>query len=87
VAVAVNSFVRIKGLPPAVRLTEGHFIRPGVWAVPLAALPDLTIALPAGIRGEYDVEVSLVGVDGTILAVHSDEVGRGFRAKAATHSD
>jgi len=31
-------------------------------------LPNLTISLPAGVQGEYDVSVGLVSADGTILA-------------------
>ena len=67
-AIATQSFVRIRGLPPTVALTEGHVIAPGVWAVPLAALPNLAIVLPAGLEGQSDIAISLVSVDGTILA-------------------
>jgi TPR repeat protein len=67
-AIAANSFVRIRGLPPTAALTEGHVIAPGSWAVPLAALPNLTIVLPTGLQGQSDIAISLVSVDGTILA-------------------
>jgi hypothetical protein len=66
--VAKNSFIRIRGLPSAAALSDGHVIAAGVWAVPLIALPTLTIILPAGMQGESAVAVSLVTVDGDVLA-------------------
>ena len=63
-----NSFLRIRGLPPAAALSEGHAISPGTWAVPLIALPTLSIILPGGAQGQSDVVISLVNVDGGILA-------------------
>jgi hypothetical protein len=67
-AVQKNSFVRIRGLPPAAALSEGHAIAPGAWAVPLMALPTLSIILPAGLQGQSDVAISLVNIDGGLLA-------------------
>ncbi len=67
-AIQKNSFVRIRGLPPAAALSEGHAIAPGAWAVPLVALPTLTIILPAGVQGQADVAISLVNIDGGLLA-------------------
>jgi hypothetical protein len=67
-AIAANSFIRIRGLPPTVSLSEGHVIAPGSWAVPLSALPDLTIILPTGLQGQSDIAISLVSVEGTVLA-------------------
>jgi len=67
-AIAARSFIRIRGLPPTVALSEGHVITSGVWAVPLAALPNLAIVLPTGLQGQSDIAISLVSVDGTILA-------------------
>ena len=67
-AIPKNSFVRIRGLPPAVALSEGHSIAPGSWAVPLAALPNLTIILPVGQQGPSEVAISLVSIEGTVLA-------------------
>ena len=67
-AIPKNSFVRIRGLPPAVALSEGHSIAPGSWAVPLAALPSLTIILPVGQQGPSEVAISLVSIEGTVLA-------------------
>jgi hypothetical protein len=67
-AIQKNSFVRIRGLPPAAALSEGHAIAPGAWAVPLIALPTLTIILPAGVQGQSEVAISLVNIDGGLLA-------------------
>jgi hypothetical protein len=67
-AVQKNCFVRIRGLPPSAALSEGHAIAPGAWAVPLAALPTLTVILPAGVQGQSEVAISLVDVDGGLLA-------------------
>lgn len=65
--VPLNSFVRVRGLPPMAALSEGHAISPGVWAVPLNVLPDLTISLPATATGSADVMVALVARDGSVL--------------------
>ncbi len=63
-----NSFLRLRGLPPAVALSEGYAIAPGVWAVPLASLGNLRVIIPVGVSGRADVTVSLVSVDGAPLA-------------------
>ena len=63
-----NSFVRVRGLPPTAALTEGYSIAPGSWAVSLAALPELKIMLPAGTTGRSEIIVTLVSIDGTVLA-------------------
>jgi hypothetical protein len=63
-----GSFVRIRGLPPTVALSEGHSIAPGSWAVAIAALTNLRITLPAGLTGTSEISISLVGSDGTVLA-------------------
>src|SRR6185436_10521091 len=63
-----NSFLRVRGLPPMVALSEGHSIAPGTWAVSLAALPDLRIMLPAGAAGRSEIVITLVAVDGSVLA-------------------
>jgi len=51
-----------------VRLTEGYSIAPGSWAVSLAALPELKIMLPAGTTGRSEIVVTLVSIDGAVLA-------------------
>jgi len=67
-ALAKNSFIRIRGLPSTVALSEGHAIAPGAWAIPLAALPNLNLILPVGVEGPSEVAISLVSVEGAILA-------------------
>jgi hypothetical protein len=63
-----NSFVRLRGLPASVSLTEGHAISPGLWAVPLVGLSALKAVVPAGITGRTEVIIHLVSVDGATLA-------------------
>jgi hypothetical protein len=67
-AVTKGSFVRIRGLPPTIALSDGHSIAPGSWAVPIAALPSLKITLPAGAAGKSEISITLVGSDGSVLA-------------------
>jgi TPR repeat protein len=67
-AIPRNSFVRVRGLPSMAALSEGYSIGPGSWAVPLQALADLKITLPIAAEGRADVSVSLVAVDGSVLA-------------------
>lgn len=63
-----SSFLRIRGLPPAAALSEGHAISPGAWAVPLVGLPSLSIVLPVGLQGRWNVTISLVSLDGVVQA-------------------
>ena len=73
-AIPARSFLRLKGLPPTASLSEGHVIAPGSWAVPLAALPNLSMNLPAGAVGRSNVTISLVAEDGAILAEERTEL-------------
>src|SRR6185295_10898385 len=63
-----GSFIRIRGLPPTVALSDGYSIAPGSWAVPIAALPSLRITLPVGAAGKSEISITLVGIDGSVLA-------------------
>lgn len=67
-ALPSKSFLRLRGFPRSVSLTEGHAIAPGSWAVPLFALGSLKAIVPAGVAGRNEITISLVGVDGTTLA-------------------
>ena len=49
-------------------LSEGHSIAPGAWAIAVNALPNLRIALPAGWTGRSEIVITLVAVDGSVLA-------------------
>jgi hypothetical protein len=82
-AIGRNSFVRIRGLPPAVALSEGHSIAPGAWAVPLNALSNLTLILPVGQQGPAEVSISLVSLEGTVLAEAKTTLVVTARAPAA----
>ena len=63
-----NTFVRLRGLPGSVSLTEGYAIAQGSWAVPLFGLPSLKAIVPAGVAGRTEIIIQLVGVDGATLA-------------------
>jgi len=63
-----NSFVRVRGLPPAVSLSEGYATAPGAWAVPLYALPNLQMVVPTGVTGRAEVTVGLISEEGAVLA-------------------
>ena len=62
-----QAFLRIRGLPPTVALSDGHSIAVGAWAVPLAAVPRLRIEVPIGSEGKSEITILLVSVDGAIL--------------------
>lgn len=62
-----NAFLRIRGLPPTVALSEGHSIGPGSWAISLQALPKLQIMVPAGTQERSAFVVTLMALDGTEL--------------------
>jgi hypothetical protein len=67
-AIPKNSFLRVRGLPASVALSEGHSIAPGSWAVPFVGLPTLRISVPVGLSGKSEITVALVTVDGAVLA-------------------
>jgi len=67
-ALPTNAFVRLRGLPASVSLSEGHAIAPGSWAVPLFGLASLKAIVPAGLWGRTEMVVSLVGLDAGTLA-------------------
>jgi hypothetical protein len=63
-----SSFIRIRGLPAAARLSEGHLVAAGSWAVPLSALPSLKVWAPLSPGAKSQLTVALVGVDGIVWA-------------------
>jgi hypothetical protein len=67
-AVPQTSFVRFHGLPTSVSLTEGFSVGPGVWAVPLIGLATLKANVPVGVSGQTNFLITLVNVEGMILA-------------------
>jgi hypothetical protein len=67
-AVPRNSFVRVRGLPPAISLSEGYVTAPGAWSVPVSALSSLRLNVPVGVTGRTELGISLITEDGTLLA-------------------
>lgn len=67
-ALPQRSFLSLRGLPPTVGLTEGHSVGPGSWAVPLAALPRARVIIPEGLSTRAEVVISLIGMDGKLIA-------------------
>jgi hypothetical protein len=70
-----DSFIKVRGLPPVAALSEGYAIAPGSWAIARDSqpnininLPNLKILLPTGVTGSADMVVSLVSLDGSVLA-------------------
>ena len=59
-SIPTSSFLRIRGLPPTVSLSDGHAIGPGSWAVPLYSLPTLKAIVPAAVTGRAEVVIQLV---------------------------
>jgi hypothetical protein len=64
----IHSYVRLRGLPPAITLSDGYAIGQGVWAVPLRALGGLTIEVPPGLSGRSEVIVSVHTEYGVVLS-------------------
>jgi hypothetical protein len=62
-----QAFLRIRGLPPTIALSDGHSIAVGAWAVPLSALPRLRIDVPTGTEGSSEITILLVSADGSVL--------------------
>jgi hypothetical protein len=63
-----SSFLRIRGLPPTASLSEGYAIAPGSWAVPITAIDNLSILLAPDTPARSDIVVTLVSVEGAVLA-------------------
>jgi hypothetical protein len=68
ISIPQNSFVRVRGLPPEVALSEGYSIAPGSWAIPITALANLNIVVPSALVGKFETLITLVTVDGTVLS-------------------
>lgn len=68
-AAAKQAMVLIRGLSSAFSLTEGRLFDSGVWAVGVADLPRLKIvASPRAAGSQTPLTLSLVALDGTLLA-------------------
>lgn len=67
-ALPANSFLRIKGLPASVQLTDGHQIAAGAWAIPIDGLAKLRIKVQPGTQGKSELSLSLFSIEGRVLA-------------------
>jgi hypothetical protein len=67
-ALPKKGFVNLRGFPPGVTLTAGHPIAAGSWAVSVPDLATLKADIPAGLSGQADVTISLIALDGRMLA-------------------
>ncbi len=63
-----RTFLRIRGLPASVQLSEGHAITPGAWAVPLKSLSNLKLIAAIEGSGRAELDLALVHVDRGVLA-------------------
>jgi hypothetical protein len=67
-ALPKGAFIRVRGLPPAISLSEGYATAPGSWAVPLHALGNLQMLVPPAITARAEVIVTLLSAEGALLA-------------------
>lgn len=63
-----RAIVLIRGLPSAVTLSEGRLFESGVWGVAAGDLGRVRITSTAGAVGRSDLNISVVSIDGTVLA-------------------
>jgi len=67
-AVPITGFIRVRGLPELVSISDSHATGPGAWAIPLYALPVLKMNIPASISARSEIEIALLSIDGRVLA-------------------
>jgi hypothetical protein len=67
-ALPKKCFVSLRGLPPNVSLPGWQSIGSGSWTIPLFALPTLMVDIPFDASGRSQVTVSLIAMDGAMLA-------------------
>ena len=76
-----RAMVLIRGLPTDFTLTPGRMFESGVWAVPAADIAQLKIVSgPQAVSGQLPLTLSLVLLDGTVLAGSTVEVVVGQEA-------
>jgi hypothetical protein len=63
-----NSYLRIRGLPTMASLSDGYVIAPGSWAIPITGVDNLSVLLEANAPARSEIIVTLVSVDGAVLA-------------------
>ncbi len=67
-AVPRRAIVLIRGLPSTVALSEGRLFESGVWGIAAADLSRVKISTSTSATGRSDLSISLVAIDGTLLA-------------------
>jgi hypothetical protein len=67
-ALPLRSYIRINDLPVSVTLSEGQRTAAGSWVVPIQALEELKLTVPAGLPERSEFTIALVANDGTVLA-------------------
>jgi hypothetical protein len=63
-----RSIILIRGLPATIALSEGRRFDSGVWAIAAAHVGPLRITSSTGAAGRSDLAISLMAIDGTLLA-------------------
>ncbi len=93
-ALASQLLLLIRGVPPAISLSPGRLFESGVWALRISDLPKLKIAAGENAAGGSELSLSLVGVDGTVLAqryarlvIDPPHSGAEAGEASATHKD
>jgi len=67
-AIPRRAIVLIRGLPSTVALSEGRLFESGVWGVQAADLGRLKISASSASSGRNELSISVVALDGTVLA-------------------
>ncbi len=67
-ALPKKGFVSLRGLPPSATLSAGQSIAAGSWTVSVSDLTTLKIDIPAGVFGQTNVIISLIALNGRMLA-------------------
>ncbi len=73
-AIPPRAIVLIRGLPSTIALSEGRLFESGVWAVGASALSQLKITSSSVAAGRNNLSISLVALDGTLLAEAKSEL-------------
>jgi TPR repeat protein len=86
-AVPRRAIVLIRGLPAAATLSEGRLFESGVWGVAAGDLGRLKISAATGANGRNELDISVVAIDGTVLAEGHSSLVIGALAAANTPND
>lgn len=63
-----NCFLRVRGLPSQAVFSDGHVVSAGTWALPIIGLNDLKLTVPLSTSGRNELQLTLLAIDGTVLA-------------------